>query len=220
MALTSGNTFSQGQWEVGGGIPVFANAPEVLTVGGNIQIGDLPSVGNALPPATPVFFADGDDTRPTAIMYVFGVAEAVGATDTSIKISKSVEGTRAKVGMFIMKEPATLTTKGKSVTITAIDSSNVSYDTLTISEAIGALSVGDCLFEADKLDATTAGLKVTKVNALLRAHIWNANGVIKGTTTLAYMGLVYENRVPPIPEIVKKSLSENQCYFRFTKAKQ
>lgn len=91
----------------------------------------------------------------THVVKTGEVIAEVAAADTSIKITKFHN---FKVGDIIMTEP------GKAAhAITAIDTTNKKYDTLTVGTAIGAIALGGCIVEA-KAEATgeTGSLSVLK----------------------------------------------------------
>ena len=69
------------------------------------------------------------------------VVEAVAASGTSVKIAK---GSHFKVGDFVMSA-----VNGKAYAITAIDTTNATYDTVTIGTAIGAIAKDAIIMLAD-----------------------------------------------------------------------
>lgn len=78
------------------------------------------------------------------------VASAVSGSDTTIKVKKHHN---FKVGDVVMAEPTKIAKK-----ITAIDESNKTYDVLTVSAAIGAVTAGKSIVEATA-EASSGALK-------------------------------------------------------------
>lgn len=75
------------------------------------------------------------------VVKVAVLAAAATATDTVLKVKKEHN---FKVGDFVMAK-----TGGVAYAITAIDSTNKSYDSITVSTTLGtALAIGDCIAEA------------------------------------------------------------------------
>lgn len=88
------------------------------------------------------------------VVKVGDVYAAVGASETTVKIKKFHN---FKVGDFIL-----IAIGGLASTITAIDTSNKDYDTLTIDQALGAIEIGGQIVEAAaKSTTTTSALKYT-----------------------------------------------------------
>lgn len=84
------------------------------------------------------------------IFRSFEVSTASGSSATTIKVKGDGFSDAPEVGMYLMKAPAAVTTSGAygQVTAVAYDETNKEF-TVTISAAIGALSVGDILVESD-----------------------------------------------------------------------
>ena len=80
------------------------------------------------------------------VIKTVAVVEAVAASGTAIKVAK---GSHFKVGDKLMAA------KGSTaVSITAINTSELTYDTLTVSAALGALAVGAVLEQAKAAEAS------------------------------------------------------------------
>ena len=102
------------------------------------------TIGSKLPRFTPV--AVNLATRVAKVVKNVKVLEDVAADATSVKIAK---GSLAYVGMH-------LGTGTKGATVSAIDTSNASYDILTISAAFTVkVNAGTVLFEATAAGGTT-----------------------------------------------------------------
>ena len=86
------------------------------------------------------------------VVKVADVYAAVAAADTTVKVKKFHN---FMVGQFVM-----VATGAKASTITAIDTSNKDYDTLTLDQALGEIALGGQLSEAAaKSTTTTSALK-------------------------------------------------------------
>lgn len=87
--------------------------------------------------------------QPILIFRSFAVADASGASATTIYIKGDGYSDAPEVGQIIMVAPANATTTGQSAKITAVayDEANEKFE-VTIDTALGALSVDDILVEA------------------------------------------------------------------------
>ena len=109
--------------KVGGARNVYEGHVSLLVGGFLFDKSELPTDGNVLPAGTPIY-AD-EESRTIMIHYAFKVTGA--GTSTGFKVVKGFEGTRVKVGMFLMVAPATETGTGQSYKVTAVDSSNEDF---------------------------------------------------------------------------------------------
>ena len=115
--------------KVGGARNVYEGHVSLLVGGFLFDKSELPTDGNVLPAGTPIY-AD-EESRTIMIHYAFKVTGA--GTSTGFKVVKGFEGTRVKVGMFLMVAPTTESGTGQSYEVTAVDSSNEDYDVVTTS---------------------------------------------------------------------------------------
>ncbi len=93
-----------------------------------------------------------DNNGLTHVVKTADVYAAVAAADTTIKVKKYHN---FKVGDFVL-----VALSGLASTITAIDTSNKDYDTLTIDQALGEIALGGQIAEAAaKSTTTTSALK-------------------------------------------------------------
>ncbi|MEG2495649.1 MAG: head fiber protein, partial [Mucinivorans sp.] len=133
-------------------------------------------------------------TRKAKAVKNVRVAEALIATDTTLKIAK---GSLAYVGMF-------LGDGSKGATVSAIDKANANYDVLTISALGATASVGDVLFEASAAGGTTPR---NKANFLNYARV-----KVEAGATVTAIGQAFEIKEPklatPISEKDKASLGD------------
>lgn len=137
-----------------GATPEACNIQTIYRMTGGFNLEDAALVaGSFLPPLAPlcIDFA----TRKAVAVKNVKVVGAVAADATSLKIKKE---SLAYVGMI-------LGTGAKGATITAIDKTNASYDTVTIDSAFTvALTDGQILFEASAAGGTTVKNKANYLN--------------------------------------------------------
>lgn len=155
-------------------------------------------IGAVLPVFTPV----EADLKTRTIVPVRNVQlyEAATATDTAIKIKKSI---LVYVGMILGN--------GKNgMTVKAVDTTNKDYDTVTLEAATGAeLEMGAVLFEA-----TAAG--GTKKKNTANFVLYDAKKVEDGIVLCTLLMQAYEVKEPklhvPVHELDKIGLT---CRFQF-----
>ena len=98
------------------------------------------AVGSYIPSFTPI--AADLKAKTAKIVVNVLVKDAVGASDTKVKVAK---------GHYVVM--GTVLGNGtKGATVNAVDMSKEGYDELTLSAAMGALKTGDVLFEAKAAD--------------------------------------------------------------------
>lgn len=158
---------------------------------------------------------NGSDNAVVILMKTFEVAKAVEAAGTEVLIARSGFRHIPEVGMILMKAPDTLDGTGTSATVTAVEkTTDAGADVwkLTLSAAIGALTLGDVLVEG-----TTAGagdkMLVQNPNAMLPCDYdfsyipavdendWDGAEYML-TPTLG--GTAYIHRMSPMPPAVLK----------------
>lgn len=169
----------------GGGTLENANLPEgtILRTGTLLSINEQTSLVNVLKTAT--------------------IAEAATNTDVAYKILKTVND-NDQPHLLIVGDLVAFVVGGKSYAITAIDTSNANYDTITVGTTLGVvLAAGDVLFHSAASGATAGKLKYD-VNGILR------NDVTTGKNTFVPViraGAVYNRRLPfKAPQAVKDAL--------------
>lgn len=134
--------------------PEACNIQTIYRLSGGFNLEDDKLVaGSFLPPLAPL--AINFATRKAVAVKNVIVVEAAADNATSIKIKK---GSLAYVNMI-------LGTGAKGATITAIDKTNVAFDTVTIDSAFTvALTAGQVLFEASAAGGTTVKNKANFLN--------------------------------------------------------
>ena len=216
MNSFSANKVRSFKMEVGGAMNVYGLKPVVtLPIGFSMDVAALPYKDNVIPAGTPFVY---DDLNMVALPhYAFGVQSPVAAAGTTVQVYKGFEGTRAKVGMVLMALPATfddVTETGTGVTITAIDSSDPTYDVLTLSATLGALAQDDILVEATAA-GTSAKIKVLPT-ATSFADIPSMGDEELQLVDLVHQGnVIYTRRIPPIHPAIRAYMVANQYIVRF-----
>lgn len=175
---------------------VIVNSIEDKVGGGTIAKADLVSADELKPGAVV-----GEDANGLLhVVKTLKVYEAATNTATSIKVFK---GHEAKVGDVISNNKFA----GASVAITAINTSNADYDTITVGATIGVvLNIGDVLVQANAAAAAGAGVyKYTPVGITIAAvDLTVAN---QGTGVMV-RGTVKESLMPyPVNAGIKEKLS-------------
>lgn len=167
---------------VNSGIPIYQKVDETASGGFTISETVLPA-GTTIPAGTVMGY---DETSRLAVPAKFGVLQANALnSDTVYKVLK---GSNLAVGMSINLP------SGTARAITAIDTTNANYDSITVGTTIGqAANAGIGLFVSD------AGY-----NAGLKGLLWHDHDLATGEDcALVVKGTVYANRIAPIPDSIK-----------------
>lgn len=174
------------------GIPVF-DAKTVVTLPGGFQLIVTNLIAGTILPAGSALIIDEAARTATVLKSVSVYANATNSA-TTIQVAK---GSQFKVGDDIGKA-----TGVKSIDITAIDTSNANYDTLTVSATLGyALTAGDTLVQATSASSTAA-------IAVPKGLLYNDTFVINNATCSAGVGGIwYLRRIPPLATETQKALS-------------
>lgn len=135
-----------------------------------------------IPAGTPMVYNEA--TRTAAILGTAVAQANAGATDTTYNVLK---GHTLKVGNYL----ASGAPGGKAYAITAIDTSNATYDVITVGTTIGAVTAGDVLYASTATGATASAYPA--VNGLLYADtITGSNEDV----SVVIRGTVYARRIP------------------------
>lgn len=180
--------------ELTGEIPVFQHDKAYhLSQGGfNLDLTGL--VAGVKVPAGSVLGFD-EATRVAQVLKTATVVEVAASDAVAYKVAK---GGLFKVGDI-------LGNGGVSKAITAIDTSNASYDLLTVSATIGAAAEGAILFASAAAAASNALLAVTPKGLLEMSQVVPTDDYVYVNVVLR--GTVYERRIPGVPASVKTTLS-------------
>ena len=137
--------------------------------------------GAIIPAGTPLKI--DEELRTATALSVGVIFENAGAAATDYKINK---GSRLKVGDNFAAKPS-----DKAYPITAINTSNAAYDTVTVGTTIGAVSAGDMVFASSTTGAANSSFG--GVNSLLYADTVVAE---KESVSAVIRATVYARRVP------------------------
>lgn len=216
------NNRISGSERFGGARVVFTGTKTGITSGRyNIALGRVPDVVNGhIPAGTPLFLDDAN--RVADVHYAFEVMAESTLTKTRVK--KSLEGSRAMVGMALMVVPATIDGTGAAVAITAIDRSNAEYDELTHASLANSSTEGTILVEASKVgaDATIKVLPNCYAFYDLVKHPQSVEMWVDGLYTHTD-GVLLERRVPPIAPIIREYLGSptgGNTYVRYSNSQE
>jgi hypothetical protein len=177
-------TLNRTRTSTSSGVPVFQKIFE--TAQGGFTLDETVLVaGTVIPAGTVIGF---DETTRKAKPFKGGVLQA-NATNVATTY-RILKGSNVAVGMSLFLAG------GTARAITAIDTSNASYDELTVGTTIGvAATAGDTIYVVDDGFAKAKGL-------LLDDATVPASGT---TETIAVMirGTVYHNRIAPVSAVVQ-----------------
>lgn len=175
------------------GLPVWIKRLENAQGGFVLDHAPL-AVGNTVEAGTPV--AINEATRKANVVKTAKVYENAASNATAIKVYKKHH---FKVGDYIA-----VAVGGAAYAITAIDTTNAAYDTITVGTTLGVALTADTsvLFQSSATGASAA------------AYSYTANGLVYEDTTVAsgcsvsvvLRGTVYERRVPPATAAIKTAL--------------
>lgn len=175
---------------------VIVNSIEDKVGGGTVAKADLVSTDELKPGAV----VGEDATGLLHVVKTLKVIEAATNTATSCKVAK---GHEVKVGDVISNNKFA----GASVAVTAINTSNADYDTITVGATIGAvLNIGDVLVQANAAAAAGAGIyKHTPIGITIAAVDLT---VANQSTGVMVRGTVKESLMPyPVNAGIKEKLS-------------
>lgn len=125
------------------------------------------------------------------------VVENVAASGTSVKIAK---GSHFKVGDFVMSA-----VNGKAYAITAIDTTNATYDTVTIGTAIGAISKDAIIMLADGEHASS-GAAFKFAPKALTGDCYDVEALSNHLVSAVTIGQFKESVIPPINDAILGAL--------------
>ena len=132
--------------------PIFAH--KIADVRGGVSVATSDLAGNYLAEGAPLYYTGG---KWHALKHA-RVAEKATATATAVKVEKTHN---LKIGDVLL---ATIGDKASSVT--EIDTSNSSYDTITLSAALGTIEAGAVLLEAAAVQESTGSALKHTIDAL------------------------------------------------------
>jgi len=167
------------------GVPVFQNILETAQGGFTLEDAGI-APGSTIAAGTVVSY---DETTRKAKVAKMGVLQANAADNaTTYRVTK---GHNLEVGDSI------ILSGGTARAITAVDTSNASYDEFTVATTIGvAGTAGDALYVNDTGATGPKGLLYMAVVA----------DAVNTEVAVVIRGTVYENRINPVPDSVKAKM--------------
>jgi hypothetical protein len=188
------------------GIPVWQGTDkDIKLVQGGFKLASTGLAADTVIPAgTPVVYDEAARTATVnggAVIY-----ETAGGTATSYKVAK---GHTLKVGDNF----ASGAIGGKAYPITAIDTSNAAYDTITVGTTIGAVTAGDYAYASSATGATASAYPA--INGLLYA---DTLGNSDESVSVVREGTVYARRVP-YSAAISTALKANGASIDYSQSK-
>lgn len=174
--------------------PVFVEVHEdypggVTLDGTGLTEGDVILAGALL-------FVD-ESARLAKILKTLLIVENAAAGATTYKVAKAVKNQPhlVKQGEVFAKAVG-----GASYALSTIDTTNANYDLITVGTSLGAMAVGDVLFQSAASGANAGALKY-KPNGMLRNHVGYGQNVFVPVVRRA---TCYNRRLPwAAPQAVK-----------------
>lgn len=166
-----------------GAIPIWqGRGKDISTYQGGFAIASgYVSDGDVVKAGTPAVVDEA--TRTATLMASGELYETAGSSVTDYKFKK---GHIFKIGQYLAK-----TVGGAAYAITAINTSNSAYDTITVGTTLGAGTAGDKYFASTATGASAAALPAC--NGLVYDDV-TANGVT--SISVVFRGIVYARRIP------------------------
>lgn len=166
------------------GIPVYqGTAKDIQLLQGGCLLNTTGlTAGNIIPAGTPVVY--DETTRVASILHNAKAQANAGSSAVTYNVEK---GHSLVVGDNL----ATGAVGGKAFPITAIDTSNASFDTITVGTTIGAVTAGDLLFASTATGATASALPA--INGLTYDEVIVSSNI---SLSVVIRGTVYARRVP------------------------
>lgn len=192
------NAYNEDSWEVGSGVPIWAEPPARYIAGGTV-VNKL-NRGEKLAGGSPVDF--NVKTKKAKILKVYRAKIAINGTTLTIYASWDLPVPH--VGDAIMKVPDTIDGTGTAVTVQAIDNSVEGELKLTLSETIAGVVADDYLAEAAEAGANK-GLYCKPWTFTLEDTIgakYNTVGIARGQK------YIFENVIPYLPAAIKANIKD------------
>lgn len=201
-----GNTFGNYSKRYGGSFPAWRSVKGKETSGGVLET--VPSVGTVIPAGTLVSLPSAGGTAK--IVKTYEVKEAVLTSATTAKVIIYPHMLKPEVGEFYMIAPEKVSAVGTGVKLNKIeadssDQNGITY-TLTFAAAPGEISAGGILVKAT---AAGASAKVYAVpTGMSENDVYIDEGTEYATISSVFDGVIWEDRVQPVPECFKEKLPQ------------
>ena len=199
------NNFRKLSRQIGGKFHVWHDINRKRLIGGKLPQ-EYIKEGVFIPVGTPVQITGGADSMALPL-EVFILTKKLEAGDVVVELKYNKRLPYPKAGQFLMAAPKTLSTTGKGIEVEEVEIDTVEgVVKLTIAAgALGALPVDALLVAADKAGSTSS--IAVKPNALTHDDVTIRDGVYEMTLAGVSSGIIYEDRITPVPECVKEALS-------------
>lgn len=198
----------------------------------SVDLTTLPdAVNGCVPAGTPIRMDDA--VKTVAIHYAFNLHEAVtyllGATSMVLKLTKSFEGSRIRVGQIIGIAPATATGEvAIPLTVTAVNRDNAAYDAVTVScdaaEAGGTIAINTVFVEVAEDDSDSKFYIKVLPNAITFYDVVKMPGAVELYIDGLFHqgdGVLLTRRVPPIAPCIRAYLAgEGNAYIRYSTSQE
>ena len=166
------------------GIPVYqGTAKDIQLLQGGCLLNTTGlTAGNIIPAGTPVVY--DEVTRVASILHNARAQANASASAVNYPVEK---GHSLAVGDYL----ASGAVGGRAFAITAIDTSNASFDTITVGTTIGAVTAGDLLFASTANGINASALPA--INGLTYDEVIVSSNI---SLSVVIRGTVYARRVP------------------------
>ena len=186
---------------VGGGVPVWAVQPERRISGGLLK--NTLNVGEKVSAGTPMYYDYA--AHEAKLLKCWKIKTAtVNGSNTDLVLYRTFLTPELYAGMNIMVAPSTIAGTGKSVTVTAVNSSVEGQYSLTVVTAnMDALAANGFLVEAASQGAAVA-MYCQPNNLSIEDTIGGDQNLIGVPRGMKY---VFENTIPVMPTVVKNNIA-------------
>ena len=186
---------------VGGGVPVWAVQPERRISGGLLK--NTLNVGEKVSAGTPMYYDYA--THEAKLLKCWKIKTVtVDGANTNLVLYRTFLTPELYAGMNIMVAPSTIAGTGKSVTVTAVNSSVEGQYSLTVVTAnMDALAANGFLVEAASQGAAVA-MYCQPNNLSIEDTIGGDQNLIGVPRGMKY---VFENTIPVMPTVVKNNIA-------------
>lgn len=196
------NAFNQNELTIDGGVPIWAEIPKQVKMGG--LIANTLAEGEILPAGSPVYL--DIETASAKILKCYKIKSVAnggteGAETYEVTLYDLPLTPKPKVGEFVMVMPSTLTGTGKAAAITALDASVDGELTFSVLQsAFDAPVEGGFIVQSSATAAGGSKSIYCVPNSLTINDTYGATqnlvGVARGEK------YIYKNTMPPAPAVV------------------
>lgn len=200
------NTYGRKSRKYGGANPVWLTVSQKERSGGTLD--PIPPVGTIIPAGTLVSLDEAGGK--VEIVKTFYVSEVDEMDAAKIKLRANKRDFVPEVGMIIAKPPRDLVAPAQTeqmecarIETVVVDKENQVYD-ITLDNGF-SLKSGMILMEGIELPDGYRKIKSTPTG-ITENDVWIEEGDEYATVASVYHGEIMEDRIQPIPQVVKKAL--------------